>query len=81
MRLEGNTDERGSREYNIGLGDRRAQSVRRALLLQGATEGQLTMVSYGESGRRYPGTMRPAWAKNRRVEIVYLAQPTGAGKP
>ena len=47
VRLEGHTDERGSREYNIGLGERRAQAVRRALLLQGATETQLSTVSYG----------------------------------
>ena len=45
VRLEGNTDERGSREYNIGLGDRRAQSVRRSLLVQGVSEGQITTVT------------------------------------
>src|ERR1700759_3795674 len=48
VRIEGNTDERGSREYNIGLGERRAQAVRRALMLQGVTETQITTVSYGE---------------------------------
>ena len=48
VRLEGHTDERGSREYNIGLGERRAQAVRRALLLQGATDAQISTVSYGE---------------------------------
>ena len=47
VRLEGHTDERGSREYNIGLGERRAQTVRRALMLQGVGEGQITTVSYG----------------------------------
>jgi len=78
VRLEGNTDERGSREYNIGLGDRRAQSVRRALLLQGVSEGQLTTVSYGEERPADPGHDEAAWAKNRRVEIVYL---TPAGQP
>jgi peptidoglycan-associated lipoprotein len=84
VRLEGNTDERGSREYNIGLGDRRAQSVRRALLLQGVTEGQLTMVSYGEERPADPGHDEAAWAKNRRVEIVYLTpsgQPAVPAKP
>jgi len=84
VRLEGNTDERGSREYNIGLGDRRAQSVRRALLLQGVTEGQITTVSYGEERPADPGHDEAAWAKNRRVEIVYLTpagQPTTAPKP
>ena len=78
VRLEGNTDERGSREYNIGLGDRRAQSVRRALLLQGVSEGQITTVSYGEERPADSGHDEAAWAKNRRVEIVYL---TPAGQP
>ena len=84
VRLEGNTDERGSREYNIGLGDRRAQAVRRALLLQGVTEGQITTVSYGEERPADPGHDEAAWSKNRRVEIVYLtpaAQPAAPAKP
>ena len=72
VRLEGHTDERGSREYNIGLGERRAQSVRRALLLQGASDGQISTVSYGEERPAVPGHDEAAWAKNRRVEIVYL---------
>jgi peptidoglycan-associated lipoprotein len=78
VRLEGNTDERGSREYNIGLGERRAQAVRRALLLQGASDMQLSTVSYGEERPAAAGHDETAWAKNRRVEIVYLnpnAQP------
>jgi peptidoglycan-associated lipoprotein len=73
VRLEGHTDERGSREYNIGLGERRAQSVRRALLLQGAVDTQISTVSYGEERPAVPGHDEAAWAKNRRVEIVYLA--------
>ena len=73
VRLEGHTDERGSREYNIGLGERRAQAVRRALMLQGALDGQLATVSYGEERPAAPGHDEEAWAKNRRVEIVYLA--------
>jgi peptidoglycan-associated lipoprotein len=72
IRLEGNTDERGSNEYNIGLGERRAQAVRRALLLQGAADGQLSTVSYGEERPAAAGHDDAAWAKNRRVEIVYL---------
>jgi peptidoglycan-associated lipoprotein len=72
VRLEGNTDERGSREYNIGLGERRAQSVRRALTLQGVTEGQITTVSYGEERPAVTGHTEEAWARNRRVDIVYL---------
>ena len=73
VRLEGHTDERGSREYNIGLGERRAQAVRRALLLQGATDAQISTVSYGEERPAVSGHDEAAWAKNRRVEIVYLA--------
>lgn len=72
VRLEGHTDERGSREYNIGLGERRAQAVRRALLLQGATETQLSTVSYGAERPVAAGSNETAWAQNRRVEIVYL---------
>lgn len=71
VRLEGNTDERGSREYNIGLGERRAQSVRRALLLQGASDAQISTVSYGAERPVDPGHDEAAWAKNRRVDIVY----------
>lgn len=73
VRLEGHTDERGSREYNIGLGERRAQAVRRALMLQGASDGQISTVSYGEERPAVPGHDEAAWSKNRRVEIVYLA--------
>jgi len=72
VRLEGHTDERGSREYNIGLGERRAQAVRRALLLQGAGEPQLSTVSYGEERPAAAGSDESAWQRNRRVEIVYL---------
>jgi peptidoglycan-associated lipoprotein len=72
VRLEGHTDERGSREYNIGLGERRAQAVRRALLLQGAADAQITTVSYGAERPADAGHDETAWAKNRRVEIVYL---------
>jgi|SRR5215831_9341152 len=75
VRLEGHTDERGSREYNIGLGERRAQSVRRSLLLQGVTDVQMSTVSYGEERPAAPGHDEAAWSKNRRVEIVYLLQP------
>ncbi|HTX24293.1 MAG TPA: peptidoglycan-associated lipoprotein Pal [Steroidobacteraceae bacterium] len=72
VRLEGNTDERGSREYNIGLGERRAQAVRRALLLQGASDVQIMTVSYGAERPVDPGHDEASWAKNRRVDIVYL---------
>jgi peptidoglycan-associated lipoprotein len=72
VRLEGNTDERGSREYNIGLGERRAQAVRRAMLLQGVAESQLATVSYGAERPAVDGHDEQAWAKNRRVMINYV---------
>jgi peptidoglycan-associated lipoprotein len=71
VRLEGHADERGSREYNIGLGERRAQAVRRVLMLQGATANQLSTVSYGEERPAATGSDDEAWRLNRRVELVY----------
>jgi peptidoglycan-associated lipoprotein len=71
VRLEGHSDERGSREYNIGLGERRAQAVRRALMLQGVNEAQITTVSYGEERPAVDEHDEAAYAKNRRVELVY----------
>lgn len=71
VRLEGHTDERGSREYNIALAERRAQAVRQALTLQGAGDSQLTTVSYGEERPAAEGSDEAAYEKNRRVEIVY----------
>jgi peptidoglycan-associated lipoprotein len=72
VRLEGHADERGSREYNIGLGERRGQAVRRALLLQGVAEVQLSTVSYGEERPAQAGSDEQSYSMNRRVEIVYL---------
>ena len=72
VRLEGHTDERGSREYNIGLSERRAQTVRRALGLQGVLDSQVTTVSYGEERPAAAGSDENAYSKNRRVEIVYI---------
>ena len=72
LKLEGNTDERGTREYNIGLGERRAQAVRRALMLQGVAESQISTVSFGAERPAAEGDDEAAWAKNRRVEVVYL---------
>lgn len=69
--LAGNTDERGSREYNIGLGERRAQAVRRLLLFQGATDKQIKTISYGEEKPADTGHDEAAWKLNRRVEIKY----------
>ena len=71
VRLEGHADERGSREYNIGLGDRRAQSVRRVLLFQGAATNQIDTVSYGEESPVDSAHNEEAWARNRRVELIY----------
>jgi peptidoglycan-associated lipoprotein len=71
IRVEGHTDERGSREYNIALAERRAQAVRRALMLQGAGDAQLTTVSYGEERPAAAGSDESAYEKNRRVELVY----------
>jgi peptidoglycan-associated lipoprotein len=70
LRLEGHTDERGSREYNIGLGERRAQTVRRALMLQGVADAQLTTVSYGEERPAAEGSDESAYSQNRRVELA-----------
>ncbi len=69
--LSGHADERGSREYNIALGDRRAQSVRRILLFQGASSDQIESVSYGEEQPAVLGHDESAWSKNRRVELIY----------
>ena len=69
--LEGHADEQGSREYNIGLGDRRAQAVRRLLEFQGALPSQIATVSYGEEKPVDPGHDEAAWSRNRRVEILY----------
>jgi peptidoglycan-associated lipoprotein len=71
VKLEGNTDERGTREYNIGLGERRAQAVRRALMLQGVAETQITTVSFGAERPAAEGDDEGAWSQNRRVEVVY----------
>jgi len=72
VRLEGHTDERGSREYNIGLGERRAQTVRKALMLQGVQEAQITTVSYGEERPAAEGSDEAAYAQNRRVQLVQV---------
>ena len=71
VRLEGHADERGSREYNIGLGERRAQAVRRVLLLQGAQPSQISTVSFGEDRPVALGSNEEAWSQNRRVEFKY----------
>ena len=72
--LEGNTDERGSREYNLGLGERRGNAVQSALSAAGASSSQLNVVSYGEERPVCREHNESCWSKNRRVEIVYTAK-------
>lgn len=71
LTLEGHADERGSREYNIALGERRANAVRRLMTLLGATDPQIRAISYGEERPASDGHDESAWRLNRRVEIVY----------
>lgn len=74
VRLEGHADERGSREYNVGLGERRASTVRRMLLLQGALDEQIEILSYGEEAPAVTGSGEQSWWQNRRVEFNYLSE-------
>ncbi|TAA28488.1 peptidoglycan-associated lipoprotein Pal [Pseudoxanthomonas winnipegensis] len=74
INLEGNTDERGSREYNMGLGERRGNAVSSALQAAGGSGSQLSVVSYGEERPVCTESTEECWAKNRRVEIVYTAK-------
>ena len=74
MSLEGNADERGSREYNLGLGERRGNSVSSALQANGGSGAQITVTSYGEERPTCTESNEDCWAKNRRVEIVYTAK-------
>jgi peptidoglycan-associated lipoprotein len=67
--IEGHTDERGGREYNLALGQKRAEAVARALLLSGVTEAQLEAVSFGKERPAVAGSDEAAWAKNRRAEL------------
>ena len=72
--LEGNADERGTREYNLGLGERRGNAVSGALQGAGGSASQLTVVSYGEERPTCTETSESCWQQNRRVEIVYTAK-------
>lgn len=71
VRLEGHADERGTREYNIALGERRAKSVQRAMSFSGAGSSQLSTLSYGEERPVVRGSGEGSYSQNRRVEIVY----------
>ncbi|ACR12076.1 peptidoglycan-associated lipoprotein [Teredinibacter turnerae T7901] len=70
VRLEGHADERGTREYNMALGERRANAVRDFLILQGVDSSLIETVSYGEERPAQMGSSESSWAMNRRVEIV-----------
>ena len=71
VRLEGNCDERGSNEYNLALGQRRADGVRKMLQLGGVNPSQMTTVSYGEEKPKATGHNEASWWQNRRTDIVY----------
>lgn len=72
--LEGNTDERGSREYNLALGQRRADAVKQIMTLVGVPAGSIETVSFGEEKPKAAGHDESAWSQNRRADIVYKAK-------
>lgn len=72
--LQGNTDDRGSREYNLALGQRRADSVRNMMTLAGARDSQIESVSLGEEKPRALGHGEAAWSQNRRTDILYRGE-------
>ena len=74
MLIQGNTDERGSREYNVSLGQRRSDGVKRMLLLLGAKEDEVESVSLGEEKPKDEGHDEQAWSKNRRSDILYQGE-------
>lgn len=69
--LQGNADERGSREYNLALGQKRAEAVRKALAVLGVSDAQMEAVSFGEEKPRNEGDTEEAYAENRRTDVVY----------
>jgi peptidoglycan-associated lipoprotein len=69
--IQGNTDERGSREYNVGLGQRRSDGVKKMMVLLGARDNQIESVSLGEEKPQAEGQNEAAWSKNRRSDILY----------
>ena len=69
--LEGHADERGSREYNLALGESRSQAVKRQMLLLGTSSSQIRLVSYGEERPAIDGHDESSWQQNRRVELLY----------
>lgn len=79
MLIQGNTDERGSHEYNLSLGQKRADAVKRSLILLGAKEDQVESVSLGKEKPKAEGHDEAAWAENRRADMLYKG-PTGSGE-
>lgn len=71
VRLEGHADDRGTKEYNLALGERRANAIQRFLIVNGASRGQMETVSYGEEKPAVRGTSDSARAQNRRVELIF----------
>lgn len=74
MTIQGNTDERGSREYNIALGQKRADAVKRMMTLLGAQDSQIETVSFGKEKPKNPGHDEASWAENRRDDFVYAGE-------
>ncbi len=74
IKVEGNTDERGSREYNLALGQKRSESVKRVLTLLGVSESQIDTVSFGEEKPRNPASNEAAYAENRRCDLAYSGE-------
>ncbi len=72
--VEGNTDERGSREYNLALGQKRSEAVKKVMTLLGVNEAQIESVSFGEEKPRNPASTESAWAENRRADIRYVGE-------
>lgn len=79
VRVEGHCDERGSREYNVGLAERRAQSVSKVLMVKGVKKSQVSIVSYGKERPAVQGHDESAWKWNRRAKIVYEANGPKGG--
>lgn len=74
IKVEGNTDERGSREYNLALGQKRSESVKRVLTLLGVSDSQIDTVSFGEEKPRNPASNEAAYSENRRCDLAYAGE-------
>ena len=74
IKIEGNADERGSREYNLALGQKRADAVKRSMQTLGVTEAQIETTSNGEEKPKATGSTEEAWAQNRRADIIYAGE-------